>query len=925
MKKIVSLVMAIVMVALMLPVGVLAAGSSLEITLYSDASNLSNSINLTNKLVEEEIISSGETGITYTVKSGSANVVEISAGEATAIAEQVGKATYYAMKGDTIVCEINFNVVKKSPASLSVTVNPGTYGFDYEFKKSDLSVTLNYDNGDAEADLAEDKYDFTVSNTSKAGEKKIDVVYKDDNKVKGSVTVSLAITDVYSVELVAISESKFTVGDTLPNFTVKVMYSSEDKGSVVSDGFSIYLGNKLVDKATYTLKESDNGKTFKVLYNGVFSDESVVITVNKATGTESGSGSGSGSESSVNYTAVLLQAPTKVEYIVGESFATAGMIVAIYKNGALLTNTVSYPTYTAFTSADVGTNKTFKFRVNFVDGTTAASAELAVTGITVKTTSQTLTVSDITEVKMKLNEYSIGHRIDISDINYFKYRASVGTMVSTLYSTSFSNYDTSNFTLEVLSKNQTTKAYNKTIIQDTDVWEDDGETFVWLRFSVGSVKSDPFAVYVAEPKVSYYYDDDLIATYSSLTTALSYTEIQDPDINTIIFDLSDVDDDESIVLVLGADASMSTSSAKFDVKHNIEIDLNGHDLTFRSTTVDDFDDDDYTVTIKNTAEEEATFTYYDKSIDIILGEDDEFVFEKGYDEEDYLPGVVVVTLDVPTTGTVTANKTITNNKIAVGMGNEVKLTITPKSGYGIDTVLLGGKSVTSSSDYKLTSTGATYTFKPKENVIAKITFKETAADWDNPFTDVSSTAKYYTAVAFVCENGLFQGVSSTKFSPNGTMTRAMFATVLARLADVDVSRYTTSSFTDVSSSDLRLTDEMVQSIEWACRMGLVEGYGDGTFGPHNEITHQQMYLIMYRYTLYVENKPANVSGTTLTVADKNDVADWALNGVKFAEKNDILVASSSNKITPKDAAVRSELAMLLQKYCNNVLGWADEE
>jgi len=117
---------------------------------------------------------------------------------------------------------------------------------------------------------------------------------------------------------------------------------------------------------------------------------------------------------------------------------------------------------------------------------------------------------------------------------------------------------------------------------------------------------------------------------------------------------------------------------------------------------------------------------------------------------------------------------------------------------------------------------------------------------------------------------------------------------------------------------------MVQSIEWACRMGLVEGYGDGTFGPHNEITHQQMYLIMYRYTVYVENIRTNVDSVRLTPADKNMVADWALTGVQFAQQNDLLVLVN-NRITPADEALRSELAMLFEKYCNNVLGWGSDE
>ncbi len=52
------------------------------------------------------------------------------------------------------------------------------------------------------------------------------------------------------------------------------------------------------------------------------------------------------------------------------------------------------------------------------------------------------------------------------------------------------------------------------------------------------------------------------------------------------------------------------------------------------------------------------------------------------------------------------------------------------------------------------------------------------------FHDVSSRDWYYGAVDFVVSKGLFQGSSSTSFSPGGTMTRGMFVTVLGRYADV---------------------------------------------------------------------------------------------------------------------------------------------
>ena len=67
------------------------------------------------------------------------------------------------------------------------------------------------------------------------------------------------------------------------------------------------------------------------------------------------------------------------------------------------------------------------------------------------------------------------------------------------------------------------------------------------------------------------------------------------------------------------------------------------------------------------------------------------------------------------------------------------------------------------------------------------------------FTDVNPGAWYYQAVDYVVKNGLFVGTSDTTFSPNANMTRGMFVTVLGRLAKADASKYTGSRFKDVDA------------------------------------------------------------------------------------------------------------------------------
>lgn len=53
-----------------------------------------------------------------------------------------------------------------------------------------------------------------------------------------------------------------------------------------------------------------------------------------------------------------------------------------------------------------------------------------------------------------------------------------------------------------------------------------------------------------------------------------------------------------------------------------------------------------------------------------------------------------------------------------------------------------------------------------------------------PFTDVPSSHWSRESVEYVYENGLMNGESDTAFRPDGSLTRAMFVTILGRMAGV---------------------------------------------------------------------------------------------------------------------------------------------
>ena len=172
-----------------------------------------------------------------------------------------------------------------------------------------------------------------------------------------------------------------------------------------------------------------------------------------------------------------------------------------------------------------------------------------------------------------------------------------------------------------------------------------------------------------------------------------------------------------------------------------------------------------------------------------------------------------------------------------------------------------------------------------------------------PFVDVPESW-YYDAVYYCYDNACFYGTSDEQFTPGGTMTRAMFATVLYRIAgEPEVTG--TNSFTDVEA-DKWYTDAVI----WAAGEDIIGGYGNGIFGTNDPVTREQMVALFWRY----KNKPviqdADLSGFT----DAGEISSWAKDAFSWAASTGVISGKGNGILDPTGTATRAEVAQIVMNY-----------
>lgn len=188
-------------------------------------------------------------------------------------------------------------------------------------------------------------------------------------------------------------------------------------------------------------------------------------------------------------------------------------------------------------------------------------------------------------------------------------------------------------------------------------------------------------------------------------------------------------------------------------------------------------------------------------------------------------------------------------------------------------------------------------------------------DYDpaTPFNDLEPDSWYYASVGTMVEKGLMNGTGNSRFEPEGSVNRAMVATVLYRMeGEPRVSGG--SSFSDVAAGAY-----YQKAVAWAQKNKIVEGYEDGTFRPDTPVTREQLATMLYRYARY---KGYDVSqGSLSQFPDRASVSDYAEAPMAWAVGKGLINGiedGSTTTLSPGSGAQRAQLATILDRFLTRV-------
>ncbi|MDP5275153.1 carbohydrate binding domain-containing protein [Chengkuizengella axinellae] len=151
------------------------------------------------------------------------------------------------------------------------------------------------------------------------------------------------------------------------------------------------------------------------------------------------------------------------------------------------------------------------------------------------------------------------------------------------------------------------------------------------------------------------------------------------------------------------------------------------------------------------------------------------------------------------------------------------------------------------------------------------------------------------------ENGLLNGYGEGVYKPNQTITRAEAAALVNRSFEHEETA-------EVAFSDVEVADWFYNDVSKALAAGFMTGYENGTFKPDQNITRQELAVMVFRLLDLEVNANAVAS-----YDDVDSIADWAKGEIGALVDLGIVTGYNDNTIQPEGLTKRAEAIVMIER------------
>lgn len=173
------------------------------------------------------------------------------------------------------------------------------------------------------------------------------------------------------------------------------------------------------------------------------------------------------------------------------------------------------------------------------------------------------------------------------------------------------------------------------------------------------------------------------------------------------------------------------------------------------------------------------------------------------------------------------------------------------------------------------------------------------------FSDIKAYGWAKDAISYLYENNVINGKAESIFAPGDNVKREEFAKMISIAFDIKAEKGD-RKFSDVS--DNAWYSEYIYSL---CSAGIINGRPDETFGVGDDITREEIAVILERVASYKGIEIAE--GEKKAFADSENISDYAKEAIEKLCAAEIISGFEDNTVRPQECANRAQSAQLIYK------------